>query len=89
MRAMNQAILGAIALGFWAAGLFFLRFWSKTRDPLFVFFAAAFWMMALGRLGLALQHGAQEPHNLFYFMRFIAFVLILVGIINKNRAGRE
>ena len=35
-------IAGAISLGFLAVSLFFLRFWRRTRDSLFLAFAAAF-----------------------------------------------
>ena len=35
------------------AGLFFLRFWRKTRDRLFAIFACAFWLMGVNWLLLA------------------------------------
>jgi hypothetical protein len=37
-----------------AAGLLFLRFWPETGLRLFVFFSAAFWLMALAWTLLAL-----------------------------------
>jgi hypothetical protein len=79
---MNQLVAGAIAMGFAVAGLFFLRFWRDTRDRLFAFFALSFFMMAVNRVGLAMQP-AGEGEGL-YWVRFLAFALILVGILEKN-----
>ena len=42
---MLTFLWGASALGCWVIGLFFLRFWRNTRDRLFAFFAAAFWVL--------------------------------------------
>jgi hypothetical protein len=35
-------VAGAVTMGFAVAGLFFLRFWRRTTDGLFLAFAAAF-----------------------------------------------
>jgi len=86
---MDQFLLGAISMGFAIAGLCFLRFWRKTRDPLFALFALAFWMMALNRLGLAVWHQAHERHPYLYGARLFAFALILAAIIDKNRGRRR
>lgn len=84
---------GAIALGFAAAGLFFLRFWRESRDRLFLFFALAFVVMAVNRVGLALAAQQGEQHDVLYWIRLLAYVLILIAIVDKNRAqkreGRE
>ena len=45
---------GAVAVAFVVAGLFFLRFWKRTRDGLFVAFALAFWLLGLTQALLAL-----------------------------------
>ena len=47
---MRDFLSGAISMGFLVSGLFFLRFWSRTRDPLFAAFAAAFAMLASNQL---------------------------------------
>ena len=39
---------GAVALGFFVCALFFLRFWRRTRDALFLAFALAFVLMGIG-----------------------------------------
>ena len=38
---------GAVVMGFWLAGLFFLRFWRRTRDELFLAFTLSFWLLGL------------------------------------------
>ena len=35
-------LAGAIVAGFALAGLFFLKFWKRTRDELFLAFTGAF-----------------------------------------------
>ena len=75
-------------LGFWAIGLFFFRFWRKTRDTLFCTFAAAFWVLAIERLVLFLTNPESEVRPLVYLIRFFAFLLIAVAIFAKNRPRR-
>ncbi len=41
-------------MGFAVAGTFFLRFWRKTRDRLFILFALSFFLMAANRVQLSL-----------------------------------
>lgn len=77
---------GAIAFGFLTAGLFFLRFWHRTSEPLFLTFALAFWLLGLGQSILALANIPTEEQGSLYLVRLGAFLLILVGIIRKNRA---
>lgn len=89
---MNEFLSGAVCALSCVAGLFFFRFWRKSRDRFFAFFAASFWLMALQRVVmLALRH-TQEDLAGTYVIRLLAFVLILVAILDKNRvrgASRE
>jgi len=82
--AMNLFSLGAIAMAALVAGLFFLRFWRATRDRLFLFFALAFFVEAVSRVGLALSERPSEGDLIFYVIRLLSFLLILVGIVHKN-----
>lgn len=82
---MSQFLSGAIMMACWVAGLFFFRFWKKTADRLFAIFAVAFWMLASERLILAMIQEANEVRGYVYIIRFLAFVLILWAIIDKNR----
>lgn len=78
---------GAVTFGFLIAGVFFLRFWKRTRDPLFLAFALAFWLLGFGQALLALSNIPVEERSWIYLIRLAAFALILVAIIRKNRTG--
>lgn len=86
---MEQFLMGVIAMGSWVAGLFFLRFWRKTADRLFLIFSAAFILLGLTRLGLALTDTSSESHTYLYWLRLAVFVLIIVAIVDKNRPSRN
>lgn len=86
---MNQFLMGAVALGLGVAGLFFLRFWKDTRDRLFGFFALAFFVLAVNRACLALAAQGDAARDHFYWVRLLAFLLILVAIWDKNRSPRS
>ena len=88
MDTINHFLNGAIATCCLVAGLFFLRFWRKTRDRLFAIFAVAFWLLGLNWLALALTE-QDEVSSVYYAVRLLAFVLILYAIIDKNRANRS
>jgi hypothetical protein len=85
---LNHLFWGALAMACWVAGLFFLRFWRLSRDRLFVFFVLAFWLLALNWLGLGLLSGPETRHQVTV-LRFIAFSLIIIGIVDKNRRERS
>ncbi len=78
-------LLGAVATASLVAALFFLRFWTQTRDPLFLYFAAAFAIDAVTRVALALSHASSEQEPLFYIPRLVMFGLIILAIVQKNR----
>ena len=84
---LSQLITGAIVMGYAVAGLFFARFWRQTRDRLFLIFAISFWLLGTQRLALALTSAVVESDTAFYFVRLLAFLLILAAIIDKNRGG--
>jgi hypothetical protein len=73
-----------VALDF-VAGLFFLRFWAASRDRLFAMFAGAFWILGVQRLLLTLTRSIVEDQAMFYTLRLLAFVIIIVAIVDKNR----
>jgi hypothetical protein len=77
---------GSITLGFLIAGLFFLRFWRRTDDSLFLAFAAAFALLGLGQGIQALASIPQEERSYIFLIRLAAFTIILAAIVRKNRA---
>ena len=78
---------GAITMGFVVAGLFFLRFWKRTRETLFVAFALAFWLLGLNQALLTFTDIPVEERSWLYLLRLAAFSLILISIWRKNRKG--
>lgn len=77
---------GAVAFGFGVCGLFFLRFWRRTRDELFIAFGLAFALLGIGQAVLALANIPTEERGSLYLIRLLAFVIILFAIFRKNRA---
>jgi len=87
---MSEFIGGALTLGYAVVALFFLRFWRVTGDRLFAVFSIAFWLLAANRLALVFLEVADENLPYVYLPRLLAFVLILVAIVDKNlRAGER
>ncbi len=84
---MNQFISGAILMACWVVGLFFFRFWRSTHDRFFAMFALAFWLLGLERVILAWLNIIDETHSSVYLIRTLAFLVIVVAVIDKNRAG--
>jgi hypothetical protein len=82
---MRPFLFGALCMGCALIGLYFLRYWKNTRDPLVAWFSVAFLVMALNWLGLALIAPDSESRHTVYLLRLAAFVLIIVGIVAKNR----
>ena len=76
---------GAITMGFAVAGLFFLRFWSRTREALFLAFAFAFWLLGLAQALLVFADIPDEERSWLFLLRLAAFSLILVSIAVQNR----
>ena len=82
-------MMGAIAMASFVAGLFFLRFWRDTGDRLFAIFGAAFWVLGLTRIALVLIDSENENRTFVYWVRLLAFILIIVAVIDKNRPKRS
>ena len=82
---LEPFLSGAVTAGFVIAGLFFLRFWKRTGDGLFMAFAIAFWLLGLNQALLALTNIPVEERSPLYLIRLVAFGLIIVSIWMKNR----
>ncbi|WP_332659125.1 DUF5985 family protein [Brevundimonas sp.] len=86
MSAMAMAN-GAVIMGNVIAALFFLKFWRRTDDRLFLAFAAAFLLMGLVPLLTTLMQVPREEQSPFYLIRLAAFVIIICAIVGKSRAA--
>lgn len=84
---MNFFLSGIIMMMFMTIGLYFLKFWTKTRDRFFLIFAVSFWLMALERIVLIGADVADESRHYIYLIRLSAFVLIIAAVVLKNRKG--
>jgi len=93
LQLFNQALSGGMAVAFAAIGLFFFRFWAASRDLLFLLLGSAFSMLSLERVILIMSNFAfvpigDETRHWVYLIRLLAFLLIIYGVIHKNREKR-
>lgn len=82
--AANMFLAGMVTSGFLAGGLFFARFWVRSRDALFLAFTASFWLLALNQALVALVQEPEANQIWFYLLRVAAFLLIAAAIVRKN-----
>jgi hypothetical protein len=75
---------GLITMGNLACGLFFAKFWWRSRDLLFLAFAVAFWFMAADSTLLAMLPPQDQRRVLVYLLRIPAYLLIVLAIVRKN-----
>jgi len=80
-----EFVSGLITMGFFIAGVFFLRFWTRTRDQLFAAFSAAFWLLGINQALLVFVPFQIEERSWLYLLRLAAFILIIAAVIAKNR----
>jgi hypothetical protein len=75
---------GLLTAGYLIAGLFFLRFWDRTRDVLFASFAFAFALMAINQALPPLLQVPSENQAGIYLLRLVAFGTIIAAVLLKN-----
>jgi hypothetical protein len=75
---------GFLAASFFVCSIFFLRFWRRTRDGLFLAFAFAFLLLALQQVLSVFLGLPEEERGWIYVLRLIAFLAIIAAIIRKN-----
>lgn len=88
-RSLTDFVSGVVAAGFLACGLFFLRFWTRSKDQLFLAFGAAFWLLALNTALVVLIPEPDETRAYFYVIRVVAYLLIVVAIVRKNAGNAD
>jgi len=82
---MSLLLSGMLISAYSVIALFFLRFWATSRDRLFLLFAAAFAILVIQRVAIAATRDLMESQAPLYLLRFIAFVVIIFAIVDKNR----
>jgi hypothetical protein len=80
---------GAVTLAYLVSAAFFLRFWRKTSDRLFLAFACAFTLFAVNQALIDMLAVMFEPESFAYLLRVLGFVIILGAILDKNLAGNR
>jgi Family of unknown function (DUF5985) len=78
---------GFLAAAFLIAALFFVKFWTRTRDALFLAFAVGFVLFAAEHVLLVVLDALREERTWLYLVRLVGFLLIIAGIVVKNRAS--
>jgi Family of unknown function (DUF5985) len=78
-------LLGIIVASSLTAACFFLKFWRRTHDVLFLAFAVAFLIEGLNRIGVLFLAHPNEGRPEMYLVRLFAFLLIAAAIVRKNR----
>ena len=83
---MLEYLSGAVTMGFAISSLFFVRFWLRSRDGLFLFFAVALALLALSQAIIGLTADWHEEYTWVFVLRLAAFLLIIGAIAKKNLA---
>jgi hypothetical protein len=89
MTSLQTGLLGALAMGLFTSSVFFFRFWARTRDIFFLFFAISLLIEACSRIALASIKAGDESEPLFYLPRLVAFGLIVLAVALKNRPDKS
>lgn len=84
MSPLEGLVAGGLTVGLGVVALFFLRFWGRTRDGLFLVFSAAFALMAVNQALPIVLNIPQEERGGIYLIRLAAFLLIIVAVVGKN-----
>jgi hypothetical protein len=82
---MSDILSGILVTEYAAIALFFFRFWTTSKDRLFLMFSGAFVLLAIQRLAIALTQEILEHQAPLYLLRLAAFIVIIVAIVDKNR----
>jgi hypothetical protein len=86
---MVEFLSGAVTLAYVVAATYFMHFWQRTSDRLFLAFAIAFALLALNQLTVFVLGVEDERYNYAYILRVLGFVLILFAIVDKNILSRR
>jgi hypothetical protein len=77
-------LLGVIVTCSLVAAAFFLKFWRRTRDWLFLAFGLAFLIEGLNRMSFLALDDPTGGNRIAYSIRLVSYLLILAAIAHKN-----
>ena len=89
MESLIDVLAGAATLGYLTASAFFVRFWRKTGERLFLAFGIAFAFLALNQAASTYLEAGDERTAFAYALRVLGFLLILAAIVDKNLGCRR
>ena len=81
-------ILGFVATTSLVASMFFLRFWHRTRDFLFIAFSIAFFFQGVTSTASVFLSQPNGVRTWLYIGQLCTYLLILAAILRKNRRAR-
>jgi len=84
---MYQLITGMLTILSLVAALFFTMSWRRSGDRFFLIFALAFTLLGIERLILGILNLPESPLLSIYIVRLVAFLLIIIAIVDKNRSA--
>ena len=84
--ALDFFLLGFIAACSLLAGLYFLKFWRSTRDPLFLAFLVFFVVQGFTNAAILELPHPNEGSLAVYIIRLLSVLVVLVAILAKNIA---
>ena len=88
MSGLHPFLFGVLTAAAITAAVFFLRFWTLTSDRLLLYFSLAFIALGLNWFALAMTDPANENRYFVFLLRLLAFIFIIVGIVDKNRRAK-
>ncbi len=88
-QAMLSFMHGGTMIALAGVAVIFLRYWSQTRDRLFVLFSAGFFLLAISQTVVLFLGPAGDKLPYAYWLRLAAFVLIIIGVVEKNLPSKE
>ena len=88
MTEHSEFFAGLATAGYLVVAAFFLKFWRRIGEGLFLAFAAAFALLAANAALPVLLGVASEARSGFFLMRLAAFLLIMAALLRKMRSRR-
>lgn len=84
MTGFHPFLHGVLCCGFAVLAAVFARYACEQRDRLFVYFSIAFAIMAVHNAVLAKYGVGSDLGTVFYALRMLALLPIVIAIIDKN-----
>lgn len=81
---ITHFLSGCFATVFAASGLIFIKYWTKTHDRFFLYFAISCFLISLERALRATEFVPSESASLLYLIRLAGLMVIIFAIASAN-----